>query len=298
MRVWQAHKIDERLSRDQIDDWSWGRTLRRVNVLVQLARPYRWRVLGGTVALLVATAASLAPPILAKVAIDRGIGDQDLWVLGVVVAAFVLAGLVGWGAGLAQTYLTSWVGERVLADLRLRLFRHLGRLSLGFYERNRTGAIISRMTNDVEALDQLVTEGVTSLVQNTLVLVGSSLIGAHLVSRLEESLGHLVSLAGGLITVSGLILGFGAMAMLVFENVYVLIKDDGVLLHENGKETSIAWGDLDGVRVDSQAPGFLVFERRAATSFRWFHGKSAKAVCARVEEAKRKAMHGLLRSEE
>ena len=101
---------------------------------------------------------------------------SDLRLLAWVVVAFLGAGLVAWLAGVAQTYLTSWVGERVLADLRLRLFRHLGRLSLGFYERNRTGAIISRLTNDVEALDQLVTEGVTSLVQNTLVLFGSAVI--------------------------------------------------------------------------------------------------------------------------
>src|SRR5256885_26307 len=66
--------------------------------------------------------------------------------------------------------------ERILADLRNQLFRHLQRLSLGFYERNRAGVIISRLTNDVEALDQLVTDGVTSLVQNTLTLLGTGVI--------------------------------------------------------------------------------------------------------------------------
>ena len=76
----------------------------------------------------------------------------------------------------AQTYFTGWTGERMLADLRNHLFRHLQRLSLGFYERNRAGVIISRLTNDVEALDQLVTDGVTSLVQNTLTLVGTAVI--------------------------------------------------------------------------------------------------------------------------
>jgi ATP-binding cassette subfamily B protein len=75
-----------------------------------------------------------------------------------------------------QTYLTGWVGERILADLRNKLFGHLQRLSLGFYERNRAGVIISRLTNDVEALDQLVTDGVTSLVQNTLTLVGTAIL--------------------------------------------------------------------------------------------------------------------------
>ncbi len=83
-------------------------------------------------------------------------------------AAFVLSGL--------QTYFTGWVGERGLADLRTQLFAHLQRLSLGYYERNRTGAIVSRITNDVEALDQLVTDGVSSLVQNSLLLVGTAAV--------------------------------------------------------------------------------------------------------------------------
>jgi ATP-binding cassette subfamily B protein len=176
VRIHQAGQIGERVTRSQIEDWSWARTVRRVSVLARLARPHRARVLGGIAALLVATAAALAPPWLAKIAIDDGIRGEDLELLAWVVAAFLAAGAVAWLAGIAQTYLTSWVGERVLADLRIRLFRHLGRLSLGFYEKNRTGAIISRLTNDVEALDQLVTDGVTSLVQNTLVLIGSAVI--------------------------------------------------------------------------------------------------------------------------
>ena len=64
----------------------------------------------------------------------------------------------------------------MLADLRDGLFRHLQRLSLGYYERNRAGVIISRLTNDIDALDQLVTEGVTSLLKNTLLLLGSVII--------------------------------------------------------------------------------------------------------------------------
>ena len=176
MKIHQPGTVSERVSRAQIDDWSWSRTMRRVAVLVRLAKPYRRRVAGGVVALLLATAAALAPPYLFKVAIDQGILGGDLQVLVWIVVAVVVIGAIGWAAGLAQTYLTSWVGERVLADLRLRVFRHLQRLSLGYFERNRTGAIISRLTNDVEALDQLVVDGVTSLVQNTLVLIGSAVI--------------------------------------------------------------------------------------------------------------------------
>ena len=62
----------------------------------------------------------------------------------------------------------------MLADLRIRLFRHLQRLSLGFYERNRAGVIISRMTNDVEALDQLVTDGVMTSSRTRSLLIGTA----------------------------------------------------------------------------------------------------------------------------
>ena len=93
-----------------------------------------------------------------------------------LVVAFVAAGVLGILFSYAQTYFTGWTGERMLADLRNDLFRHLQRLSLGFYERNRAGVIISRLTNDVEALDQLVTDGVSSLVQNTLTLVGTAVL--------------------------------------------------------------------------------------------------------------------------
>ena len=90
--------------------------------------------------------------------------------------AFAAAGVLTLVLSSLQTYLTGWVGERALADLRDLIFSHLQRLSLGYFERNRTGAIVSRITNDVEALDTLVTDGVTSLVQNLLLLVGTAVV--------------------------------------------------------------------------------------------------------------------------
>jgi ATP-binding cassette subfamily B protein len=72
----------------------------------------------------------------------------------------------------AQTYLVGWVGQRALQDLRLKLFSHLQSLSLSFYSRNRAGVVISRMTNDVEALDQLVEDGLATLIQSSLTLIG------------------------------------------------------------------------------------------------------------------------------
>ncbi|HEY7197641.1 MAG TPA: ABC transporter ATP-binding protein [Gaiellaceae bacterium] len=160
----------------QVDDWSWARTVRRVGLLVRLTIPYKERAILSAVMLLAATATALAPPFLAKLAIDDGIQDKNLELLGWIVAAFLGAGVLNWVTSSAQTYLTGWVGERILADLRTHLFGHLQRLSLGFYERNRAGTVISRLTNDVEALDQLVTDGVTSLFQNSLTLFGSAII--------------------------------------------------------------------------------------------------------------------------
>jgi len=82
---------------------------------------------------------ALAPPFLAKYALDDALHSHDFNFLLVIVGGFLAAGLAYWGMSYVQTYLTGWVGERMLADLRIELFAHLQRLSLGFYERNRAG---------------------------------------------------------------------------------------------------------------------------------------------------------------
>jgi ABC-type multidrug transport system fused ATPase/permease subunit len=176
VKVWQpgSHLLEKRDA--TVDDWSWQRTARRVSTLARLTAPYKLRTTLAVVSLLAATLTALLPPYLAKLAVDDGIRRQDLHALGIVVGLFLVAGLANLVTSSAQTYFTGWTGERILADLRNRLFKHLQGLSLGFYERNRAGVIISRLTNDVDALDQLVTDGVTTLVQNTLILVGSAVV--------------------------------------------------------------------------------------------------------------------------
>jgi ABC-type multidrug transport system fused ATPase/permease subunit len=176
MRVWQPGGHLTRQRDAKVEDWSWQQTARRIKTLAMLAAPYKRQTALALFFLLAATATALAPPYLAKLAIDDGIRQEDLRVLTIVVALFVVAGVLNLATSAAQTYFTGWTGERILADLRNKLFRHLQRLSLGYYERNRAGVIISRLTNDVEALDQLVTDGVTTLVQSTLFLLGTSVI--------------------------------------------------------------------------------------------------------------------------
>lgn len=176
MRVHQAggHLMEQRSA--SVDDWSWRTTRRRVGTLWRLTRPYRGRTGLSVISLLTATLTALAPPYLAKYALDDAVNGHTGTKLELVVGIFVAAGLANWGMTYVETYLTGWVGERILADLRNQLFGHLQRLSLGFYERNRAGVIISRLTNDVEAIDQLVTDGVTTLVQSTLTLVGTAVL--------------------------------------------------------------------------------------------------------------------------
>jgi len=145
---------------------------RKLRGLIELLAPYKWRVLAMFISLVAATAAALAPAPLAKLAIDQGIQRHDVGALDLIVALFLVSAIVYAVASYAQTYLVGWVGQRALQDLRIRLFIHLQRLSIGFYSRNRTGVIISRMTNDIEALDQLVEDGMATLIQSGLTLIG------------------------------------------------------------------------------------------------------------------------------
>jgi ABC-type multidrug transport system fused ATPase/permease subunit len=128
------------------------------------------------VALLIGTGAALAPAPLARYAIDDGILADDLSTLDWIVVAYVASALLVWLGTYLQTYLTGWVGQRALQDLRLQIFTHLQQQPVSFYERRPAGVLVSRMTNDVEALDSLVTDTVTTLFTASLTLIGSVVI--------------------------------------------------------------------------------------------------------------------------
>jgi len=145
---------------------------RKLRWLIGLLRPYRRRVALMFGALIVATAAGLAPPYLVGRAIDDGIDAGNESALFVIVGVFIASALLYWAATYAQTYLVGWVGQRALQELRQRIFAHVQAMSIGFFTRNRPGVLISRMTNDVQALDSLVTDGIVTLFSSTLTLVG------------------------------------------------------------------------------------------------------------------------------
>jgi len=128
-----------------------------------------------------------------------------------------------------------------------------------------------------------------------LVTCGATAVGAHLVRRLPESMSRIISLSGAAAVIGGLVLAFGSLAMMMFEDIYLAIRDEGLLVHEDGKETTIAWDELSAVVVDAPR-GLVALHRKDKEVLEWHAGKAAKNVAARIEEAKRKAAHGLPRT--
>lgn len=145
---------------------------KKLRKLLPFFRPYRGRIAVTLLLMVFVALSGLASPALAQIAIDDGIRAADKRVLVAAVLALVGAGVVGWLAGYGQSYLSAWVGERLLFDLRTTVFNHLMRLSLGYHERIPTGVTVSRLTSDIEALNQLVTDGITTLVTQGLTFVG------------------------------------------------------------------------------------------------------------------------------
>jgi ATP-binding cassette subfamily B protein len=145
------------------------RLMRRL--LGYLAPHRRQVMLAGGVVLLDALV-QLAGPMLTKEAIDRGIRHHNLVRLEQVAVLYLLVLLAGFGLGYLQNQILQRVGQHVMMDLRLALFRHLQRLPLAFFDRNPVGRLMTRVTNDVEVLNELVTSGVAALFADVFALVG------------------------------------------------------------------------------------------------------------------------------
>jgi ATP-binding cassette subfamily B protein len=125
---------------------------------------------------LVQTGAVLAMPYLVKVAIDQGIVPKDLAVINRVALAYLVLAGVQFLAGRVEIETVARAGQRVLFTVRTKLFRHLQTLSLDFYERERTGRLVARMTADIDAMSDLVTDGLVTLVTALITMVGVAVI--------------------------------------------------------------------------------------------------------------------------
>lgn len=150
-----------------------GRTLR-------MARPYARTGTAAFVCVLATTACSLAGPVLVRHGIDAGIRARDAGALDAAVAGYVLVTLAAYAFGRLQHLYLNRTGEGFLRDLRLRVFRRLQAQSLAYYDRNKAGVLVSRMTADVESMGELIQWGLLQFVASGILLVGSFAVAVTL----------------------------------------------------------------------------------------------------------------------
>ncbi|WP_065570279.1 ABC transporter ATP-binding protein [Microbacterium oleivorans] len=143
-----------------------------------LFRPYRRRLVATAILVVVGAAVGVIPPLLVQRIFDDALFPVDgsspqLGLLGVLVLSMIGLFVLGAALGIAQTWLTSTVGNRVTGDLRVRMFAHLQAMDLGFFTRTKTGVIQSRLQNDVGGVSGVLTNTVTSILGNTVTVISA-----------------------------------------------------------------------------------------------------------------------------
>ncbi len=140
--------------------------------LLTYLKPYWFYVVLGIVILLIATGLDLVGPFLIKIAIDRNIVPKISTGLFHIVLIYLSVQIFQFGFKIARTYLMQWIGQKVVFDIRMEIFRHLQRLSLAFFDRNPVGRLVTRVTTDVEALSEWFSAGVVSVFGDVFLLIG------------------------------------------------------------------------------------------------------------------------------
>lgn len=141
--------------------------------LLVFVKPYSWRMVFGLICMIVAAAAYLVVPWLIKNVVDEVLQAKDMMMLNLVVAAILLVFLIRGFATYGQTYTMSYIGQRVIIDIREALFKHLQRLDQAYFDRRKTGVIMSNLTNDVGALQTAIVDNLISFITEGVTLIGS-----------------------------------------------------------------------------------------------------------------------------
>lgn len=208
--------------------------------VVSLFRPYRWRILWTGLLVVVGAAIAVIPPLIVQRIFDEALFPIDgggpqvqllLWLVLVMIGLFLFSAVLG----VAQTWLTSTVGNSVTGDLRVRLFEHLQAMELGFFTRTKTGVIQSRLQNDVGGVSGVLTNTVTSILGNVVTVIASLVamilidwrltliavvlmpfliivqrrvgqVRARIAGETQESLSELTSITQETLSVSGMLL--------------------------------------------------------------------------------------------
>jgi ATP-binding cassette, subfamily B, multidrug efflux pump len=158
-----------------------ARLMRR---LIQYLKPYQLQVLAAMVLIGVASLMQVSSPYLTKIAIDNYIIHKDQAGLNRIVLIYLGIVAFGFFLGYIQTYIMQLTGQRIMVDLRLQIFSHLQNLPLAFFDKNPVGRLMTRVTTDVDVLNELFTAGVVTLLGDVLVLLGIVAILFYLNAKL------------------------------------------------------------------------------------------------------------------
>ena len=162
--------------------------------LLTYLRPYKWQTGVALGAIILKSGADVLGPYLTKIAVDRYLvrvpGQRSLFdfflsnrpLVGIAQIAALYVGLLSFSFFLEflQTYFMQWTGQKVMFDLRSQIFRHLQRMHIGFYDKNPVGRLVTRVTTDVDALNEMFTAGVVSVFEDVFVLAGIIAIMLHM----------------------------------------------------------------------------------------------------------------------
>ena len=162
--MWHGAGVD---ADDKLSTVEAGRVFRRA---AHLARPFRNTALLAVVFVAMATSTTLVGPLLVRYGIDTGIRDGHRSALGIAVAGYGLCVVIAYVGARRQYVLVNRAGEGFLRELRLKLFAHIQRQSLGFFDRNKAGVLVARMTADIESMSELVQWGLLQFVSAGILL--------------------------------------------------------------------------------------------------------------------------------
>jgi len=146
-----------------------ARLMRR---LLAYLRPHKWHVAGALLALVGDAVVQLVPPYLVKVAIDQHIAQGDLAGLSRIASIYVVVLVAAFSLEYAQTYMMQMIGQRIMYDMRMQIYSHLQRLDVAFFDRNPVGRLMTRVTTDVDVINDLFTSGVVAAFGDLFMLVG------------------------------------------------------------------------------------------------------------------------------
>jgi ATP-binding cassette subfamily B multidrug efflux pump len=156
--------------------------------LLTYLAPYKWQTVLAVLGILIKAGADVLGPYLTKVAVDKYLADKhaavrhpvlDAWLsptplvgIGQIAALYVLLLALSFCMEFLQTYYMQWVGQKAMFDLRSQIFAHLQRLHVAFFDRNPVGRLVTRVTTDVDAVNEMFTSGVVSIFEDVFVLAG------------------------------------------------------------------------------------------------------------------------------